>query len=392
VDKASIATMDPMRIALLSPPMLPIPPARYAGTERVVAALAEGLTRRGHQVTLFAPGDSQVSCDLVPTVPSSLWSVGYQGDLAAYVNLTLAKAWSMATAFDLIHSHLDTLGLPFARWCSTPVLSTLHGRLDGMGHPALLEEFCDVPLVAISESQRRWSPQANWVATIHHGLDMAGVPFGTVPGTYLAFVGRIAAEKGVADAIALARATGMTLRMAAKVYDRAERELFDLIVAPAIDEGVVEFLGELGPHQRDELFAGALATVMLGAWPEPFGLVAIESMATGTPVIARRAGALPEIVEHGRSGFIVDDLPEAMLAVERASSLDRRQVRHGALRRFSVDRMLDDYEQVYRDLVIAGERKLVEVVASPMKEARIESRTSVHDHALAESVGLKGAG
>jgi glycosyltransferase involved in cell wall biosynthesis len=334
--------------------MLPIPPARYAGTERIVAALADGLHRRGHRVTLFAPGDSQVDCELVPTVSESLWSSGYRGDLGAYINLTLAKAWSASADFDVIHSHVDTAGLPFARWCPTPVVSTLHGRLDGAGHPRLLDEFFDVPLVAISESQRRWSPRANWVATIPHGLDLAGAPFASSVGGYLAFVGRIAPEKGVADAVALARATGLPLRMAAKVYDQRERDLFADVVAPAIEEGIVEYLGEVGPTQRDELYAGALATLMLGAWPEPFGLVAIESMATGTPVIARRAGALPEIIEHGRSGFLVDDLQEAVLAVDRASALDRRQVRQRAVGQFSVERMLDDYERVYAALVGSG--------------------------------------
>jgi glycosyltransferase involved in cell wall biosynthesis len=331
--------------------MLPIPPARYAGTERIVAALADGLHRRGHQVTLFAPGDSQVECELVPTIPRSLWSIGYRGDLWAYLNVTMAKAWSMCNHFDVIHSHLDTLGLPFARWCPTPVVSTLHGRLDGLGHAALLDEFNDVPLVAISESQRRWSPRANWVATIHHGLDLADAPYRASAGSYLAFIGRIAPEKGVADAIALARATGLLLRVGAKVYDERERDLFAEVVAPAIDEGVVDFLGEVGPKQRDELYAGALATLMLGAWPEPFGLVAIESMATGTPVIARRAGALPEVIEHGRTGFLIDDLQEALLAVERARRLDRRLVRRVALGRFSVERMLDAYERVYREQV-----------------------------------------
>lgn len=341
---------DPLRIAIVSPPMLPIPPRRYAGTERVVAALVDKLHRRGHRVTLFGPGDSQVECELVPTVPQSLWSRDYRGDLSAYLNLSVARIWSRADEFDVIHSHLDTMGLPFARWSTTPVLSTLHGRLDGQGHPALLAEFRDVPLVAISESQRRWSPEANWVATIPHGLDLAGAPFGPSAGEYLAFVGRIAPEKGVADAISLARTTGLQLRMAAKVYDDAERGLFAEVVAPAVAEGVVEFLGELGPAQRDELLAGALATLMLGAWPEPFGLVAIESMATGTPVIARRAGALPEIVDHGRSGFLVDDLQEAELAVERAADLERRHVRQAALARFSAERMVDDYERVYEQL------------------------------------------
>ena len=350
-ESGSSRLSDRLRIGVLSPPMLPIPPARYAGTERVVAALVAGLHRRGHEVTLFAPGDSKVDCELVPTIPRSLWSTGYRGDLGAYMSITLAKAWSRANEFDIIHSNLDTSGLPFARWCPTPVVSTLHGRLDGMGHPALLDEFQDVPLVAISDSQRRWAPRANWVATIHHGLDLAGAPWSVSPGDYLAFVGRIAPEKGIGDAIALARATGLVLRVAAKVYDQREHDLFDQVVAPAIADGTVDFLGEVGPRERDELYAGALATVMLGAWPEPFGLVAIESMATGTPVVARRAGALPEIIQHGRSGFLVDDLQEATLAVDQARGLDRRLLRQTTIDRFSVERMLDDYERVYRDLV-----------------------------------------
>jgi glycosyltransferase involved in cell wall biosynthesis len=383
---------ESLRIGVLSPPMLPIPPAGYAGTERVVAALVDGLHRRGHRVTLFAPGDSQVDCDLVPTIPHSLWSTGYKGDLASYLNLTLAKAWSRSSEFDIIHSHVDTIGLPFARWCPTPVVSTLHGRLDGAGNPALLDEFCDVPLVAISASQRRWSPQANWVATIPHGLDLARAPFGAVSGRDLAFVGRIPPEKGIADAVALARTSGLPLRVAAKVYDQRERELFEQVVVPAIDEGAVEFLGEVGPGQRDELYAGALATLMLGGWPEPFGLVAIESMATGTPVIARRAGALPEIIEHGRSGFLIDDLQEAAHAVELAGGLNRRQVRQRALGRFSVDRMVDDYERVYATLVGSRTASRDEAEPIPVMADRRSSREREGAEGLVETGSHREAG
>jgi glycosyltransferase involved in cell wall biosynthesis len=342
-----------LRIALLSPPMLPVPPLKYAGTERIVATLAAGLHDRGHIVTLFAPGDSRVACELVPTVPRSLWSTGYRGDISSYMNVTLAKAWARREQFDVIHSHVETLGFLFARICSTPVISTLHGRLDGSGVPALLDEFCDIPLVAISSNQRRWSPNANWAATIHHGLALEAAPFEPAPGDYLAFVGRIAPEKGVREAIALARSCGMVLRMGAKVYDPIELELFDKVVKPAIAEGVVDFLGEVGATERDALFAGALATVMLGAWPEPFGLVAIESMATGTPVIAGRAGALPEIIEHNRTGFLVEDVGEARFAVTRARLLDRGLIRKTVLSRFSAARMVDAYERVYRNVIHA---------------------------------------
>ncbi|MEO6349051.1 MAG: glycosyltransferase family 4 protein [Candidatus Limnocylindrales bacterium] len=345
---------DRRRIALVAPPMLPVPPPTYAGTERVVAALAEELHSRGHRVTLFAPGDSEVSCELVPTLPRSLWGEDYRGDVSSFINVGLAKVWAQHERFDVIHSHVETLGFLFARHLPTPVLTTLHGRLDAWGIPELIAEFADIPLVAISESQRRWAENANWVATIHHGLPLDSMPFSDRPGDYLVFVGRITPEKGIVDCIELARRTKLPLKMAAKVYDEHEKVHFAEVVQPAIDEGVVEFLGELGHFERDPLYAGALATVMLGAWPEPFGLVAIESLATGTPVIARRAGALTETVEHGVDGFLVDDLIEATLAVERVVELDRREIRRRALERFSPRRMTDEYEIAYERVIAAG--------------------------------------
>ena len=343
--------MDRLRIALVSPPMLPVPPPTYAGTERVVAALGEELVARGHDVTLFAPGDSQFKGKLVPTPERSLWSTGYHDDISSFINVTLGKAWAAIDQFDIVHSHVETLGFLFARHCPIPVLTTLHGRLDVAGIPELLREFSDIPLVAISDSQRRWSDDSNWVATIHHGLPLHRMPFSPRAGKYLAFVGRVTPEKGVADCIAVAKSAGMKLRMAAKVYDEHEKEHFAEVVEPAIKEGTVEFLGELGPAERDALYAGAAATLMLGAWPEPFGLVAIESMATGTPVIARRAGALTETIDHGETGFLVDDEIEAELAIKFAKQLHRATVRKRAINRFSPERMTDEYEAVYAELL-----------------------------------------
>ena len=331
--------------------MLPVPPPSYAGTERVVAALLDELHRRGHRVTLFAAGDSDVPCELVPTLPESLWATGYTGDVSAFVNIALAQAWQQIDRFDIVHSHVETLGFLFARHAPKPVVTTLHGRLDTAGSPGLLGEFSDIPLVAISDSQRRWFEDANWVGTIHHGLPLADQPFSATPGEYLAFVGRITPEKGVAECIELAREVGKPLRMAAKVYDEQEKAHFAEVVQPAIDDGAVEFLGELGQPERDRLYAGAFATLMLGAWPEPFGLVAIESMACGTPVIGRRAGALTETIEHGEDGFLVDDLQEAALAVDMVPELDRTAIRQRAIERFSPARMADEYELVYRRLV-----------------------------------------
>jgi glycosyltransferase involved in cell wall biosynthesis len=266
----------------------------------------------------------------------------------------VAIAWEQAGRFDIIHSHLDTAGFALARHCGTPVLTTLHRRLDTGGAAELIDAYPDVPLVAISDSQRRWNPEANWIATIHHGLDFSQTPFSQVSGEYLLLVGRIAPEKGVAEAIEVARRSGLRLVLAAKVYDPREREMFEAVVQPAIDEGVVDWRGEVDTTQRDELMAGALATLMLGGWPEPFGLVAIESMATGTPVIARRAGANTETVQHGLSGYLVDDIDEAALAVQRVDKLDRASVSSYARESFSVERMVDQYEEAFGAVLEQG--------------------------------------
>jgi glycosyltransferase involved in cell wall biosynthesis len=341
-----------LRIALVAPPFLPIPPPGYAGTERVVAMLAQTLHVRGHRVTVFCSGDSDLPCEVVPVVPEAVWH-REQGWGLAWVEMTVARAWEQATRFDLIHSHVDSTGFLMARYGPTPVVTTLHGRLDTDGLADLIDVFPEIPLIAISESQRRWNPDANWVATIHHGLDFSNTPMNDRPGDYLLFVGRITPEKGIAEAIEVARRSQTRLVMAAKVHEQAEQALFDEVVKPAIDDGVVDWRGELGGEERDQLMAGALATLMLGAWPEPFGLVAVESMATGTPVIARRAGACTETVTHGESGFTVDDVTEAVLAVARVSGLDRAALAAQARQRFSVERMVDDYEAAY-DRVLQG--------------------------------------
>ncbi|HEY8870335.1 MAG TPA: glycosyltransferase family 4 protein [Candidatus Limnocylindrales bacterium] len=344
--------------------MVPVPPVAYGGTERIVGTLAAELSRRGHVVTLFASADSRAPCALEPIAPQSLWAAGYRGDVSAFLLSAVAQAWEQAERFDIIHSHVEAFGFLLARHCPTPVLSTLHGRLDRDGMPELLDRFSDIPLVAVSNSQRRWAPRANWVATVHHGLALAQMPFADDPGEYLLVVGRAAPEKGVAEAIELARRVGLPLKMVLKVHDPAEMELFERVVRPAVDEGVVDFLGELPPAERDPLYAGARATLMLGSWPEPFGLVAIESLASGTPVIARRAGALPEIVEHGADGYLVEDLSEAELAVPLVSALHRADIRQRALQRFSAARMADDYERIYRRLLRGSAESSVRVPAT----------------------------
>lgn len=339
-----------LRIALLAPVVTPVPPPAYAGTERVVAALAHHLHERGHEVTLYASGDSQVPCRLVPVLERSLWASGYQGDGRQYAPMVADAAWREADRFDVIHSHLEVGGFLLARHGPTPVVSTLHNRLDTEGMPDLLQHFSEIPVVAISDSQRRWSPEANWVATIHHGLARRESLSSERPGEYLVVVGRLTWEKGIEEAIEVARGTGIPLKIAGKAHEDIEREMLEKIVQPAVDEGSVEYVGELAPNERDAMLAGALATLMLGAWPEPFGLVAIESMVTGTPVIGRRAGGLTETIEHGTTGYLVDDMLEAQTAVQRVAELDRVAIRDHALDRFSPKRMVERYEAVYREL------------------------------------------
>jgi glycosyltransferase involved in cell wall biosynthesis len=345
-----------LRIALLAAPMEPVPPVGYGGTERVVAALAQELTSRGHDVTVYASGDSQVAGRLEPIAPQALWRTGYEGDISAHLTRGVARCWSHADRFDVVHSHVEAFGFLFARHASVPVVSTLHGRLDTQGLPELLDEFADVPLVAISDSQRRWAPDANWVAVVHNGLPLDEMPFVEAPDDYLLFVGRIAIEKGIEETIELAHRVKSPLKIAAKVHDATERALLERVVGPVAGRDGIEYLGELPTTARDALFARAQATLMLGAWPEPFGLVAIESLACGTPVIARRAGALPEIVRHGVDGFLIDDLDEAEFAVGRLDRLDRRLIRSRALERFSASRMAGAYESIYLRLV-DGERE-----------------------------------
>ena len=344
-----------LRIALVAPPFVRIPPSGYAGTERIVAALAIELHRRGHRVTVFASGDSELPCEVVPVVPQALWGEGLRGDITAYLEMSVAMAWEQAERFDVIHSHIEQAGFLMARHCPTPVVTTLHKRLDIGGVAELIDLMPDVPLVAISDSQRRWNPNANWVATIHHGLDFSDTPLSGVPGDELLVIGRISPDKGIVEAIEVARRTGRRLVMAAKMHERDEHEMFRAKVQPAIDDGIVDWRGEVDSAERDQLMARAFATLMLGAWPEPFGLVAIESMATGTPVIARRAGGVTETVEHGVTGYLVDDVAEAVMAVKRTEGLRRDRIAAYARGRFSAERMTSLYEQAYAKLLSPGE-------------------------------------
>lgn len=336
-----------LRIALVAPPSEAVPPAAYGGTERIVYELAVELHRRGHRVTVFGSGDSSVPCELVPTAPAALRPLGQDDDWDGWTLTTIIEVLRRAGDFDIIHSHLDWTGILLAHASPTPVVSTFHGRLDRPFAAALLEN-APPGLVAISRNQASVHPRVPWTGIVHHGLTFDESAFTEERNDDLVFVGRIAEEKGVVDAIEVARLTGRPLRIAAKIGSTpAEQSYAEEVFKPALSQADTEFLGELTGPERDRLVAGSYATLMPGAWPEPFGLVAIESLAVGTPVIARRVGALPEIVRHGIDGFLADDPPQMAFLVDRVAELDRAAIRSRALKLFSARRMVDDYEEVY---------------------------------------------
>jgi glycosyltransferase involved in cell wall biosynthesis len=330
--------------------------------------LADGLHARGHDVTLYASGDSHVASRLVPVVPRALWRTGYESNPEPIIERVVDMVLNDAASYDVVHSHLEWRGFDLARQSVAPVVTTLHGRIDVGPTAAVLDGYSDVGLVAISANQRSHAPDANWLATIHNGLPLADMPLGRGDGGYLLMIGRLAPEKGVPDAIEVARRSGRPLVIAAKAIEPRETVVYDEVVAPATERGDARFVGEVGGAARDQLFGNATATLMLGEWPEPFGLVAIESLAAGTPVIARRAGALPEILEHGVDGFLVDDLDSAVDLVGRVGELDRRTIRDRALDRFNADRMVDRYAQLFDRVARASK---VPVAASAVGSAQM---------------------
>ena len=341
-----------MRIAQIAPLFESVPPQRYGGTERVVSYLTEELVRRGHDVTLFASGDSCTSATLVPVTEravrfdTSSWDLS-STDAVRQLGMLVARAGE----FDVIHCHVDYLAFPVTRALRTPAVHTLHGRLDLPHLQPLYRHFADVPLVSISDAQRAPLDACGvrWAGTVYHGQPLGRYSFGDGSGDYLAFLGRCSPEKQLDVAIEVARRAGMTLKIAVKV-DVKDRAYFDQVIAPQLDDPLIEFIGEIGEDGKAEFLGRARALLFPIDWPEPFGLVMVEAMACGTPVVTRPCGAAPEVVAHGRTGFVVDSLVELVEAVKRIDEIDRAECRRHVEQHFSVARMADGYEAAYRRL------------------------------------------
>jgi glycosyltransferase involved in cell wall biosynthesis len=351
--RALLPLGTPMRIAQIAPLAESVPPKLYGGTERVVAWLIEELVELGHEVTLFASGDSVTRANLNAVWPRALRLGRPRSDPMAAQTALLEAVALRATDFDVIHAHIDWLHLPLLTRLGAPFVTTTHGRLDLPGFPDVVRRFPDAPFVSISDNQRGPLGAANWCGTVYHGLPANMFHPNFKPGSYLAFLGRLTAEKGPEVAIRIAHAAGMPLHIAAKV-PRGERGYFKERLEPQIDGDRVRLTGEVNDRTKEKFLAGAAALLFPIGWPEPFGLVMIEAMACGTPVIAFRSGSVPEVVDDGVTGFVVDSEDQAVQAIGRLGELDRRRVRARFERRFTAKRMAKEYIRHYEMLAAAN--------------------------------------
>jgi glycosyltransferase involved in cell wall biosynthesis len=341
-----------MKIAQVSPLFEAVPPAAYGGTERVVSYLTEELVRQGHEVSLFATADSVTTACLIPVVERSLRTAVAGPGVSSWLTchmIELGMVADLADAFDVIHFHTDYLHFSMARQMATPHVTTLHGRLDLPELAPLYRYFHQIPLVSISDSQRLPVPWANWWATVYHGLPTDLYAFEAEADDYLLFVGRISPEKRADRAIDIAIRIGMPLYIAAKV-DPADETYFTTHIESLLDHPLVNFIGEIGEGEKHQLLSRAKALLFPIDWPEPFGLVMIEAMACGTPVIAYGHGSVPEVVQHGVSGYIVSNQAEAVEAARHVGRLDRRKCRAAYEERFTSSRMAEAYLRIYEQL------------------------------------------
>ncbi len=344
-----------MRIAQVAPLFESVPPKAYGGTERVVSWLTEELVRLGHDVTLFASGDSNTSATLVSTCEKALWQDPRSNESLPLHVLQMEQVLSRSAEFDVVHFHGDFIHFPLLRRVRVPSLTTLHGSLNLVDHAPLFAEFPDVPLISISDAQRRLVPNGAFYATVHHGMPLDLHRFDARGGDYLAFLGRVSPQKGIDTAIRIALESGLHLKIAARIYPE-ERAYFAEVIAPMLAGAGprVEFVGEVAGAEKDAFLGGARALLFPIVWPEPFGLVMIEALASGTPVIAFNRGSVPEVIDHGETGFIVDSAEQAVAAVKSIDRIDRAACRSAFERRFDVTRMARDYVDVYQAL---GERR-----------------------------------
>ncbi len=344
-----------MRIAQVAPLIESVPPRLYGGTERVVSFLTDELVALGHDVTLFASGDSETSGRLVAVWPRALRLDGPCLDPLAPHLFMLEQVVKRSHEFDIVHFHTSEFHFPVARRLPTAHVTTVHGRLDMPELRPLYREFDDVPVVSISYAQRRPLLEASWIGTVYHGLPVDRLPYRAGPGRYLAFLGRVSPEKRVDRAIEIAIACEQPLKIAAKV-DPADREYFDREIDRLLQHPLIEYVGEISETEKAEFLCGATALLFPIDWPEPFGLVMIEALACGVPVVAFRGGSVPEIVQDGVTGFIVDSVTEAIAATKRVASLDRQRCRDLFEERFSAGRMASDYVALYERLISARAR------------------------------------
>jgi glycosyltransferase involved in cell wall biosynthesis len=339
-----------MRIAQIAPLTEAVPPTLYGGTERVISWLTEELVALGHDVTLFASGDSMTTAKLEPIWPRALRLDGTVRDPNALHMMMIEHVYRRSDEFDLMHFHLDYYPFSLMAGQSTPFITTLHGRLDLPEHQPVFETFADVPVVSISDAQRRPVMDANWSATVYHGLPADLLTPQPVTPSYLAFLGRISPEKRLDRAIDIAQRCGLPLKIAAKV-DRADQDYFDETIRPYLGADGIEYIGEISDGQKAEFLSGAIALLVPVDWPEPFGLVMIEAMACGTPVIAFNRGSVPEVVENGVTGFVVEDQTSAVGAVRNLGSLSRPMIRRRFEERFTARQMTEQYLNVYRGMI-----------------------------------------
>lgn len=341
----------PLRIAQIAPLYERVPPKLYGGTERVVSYITEELVRRGHEVTLFASGDSITKAKLSPGYPTALRLAG-KPELGTFIQLPMiSDAYDdVENRFDIIHSHIDYWSFPFARLVKVPTVATMHGRLDIDDLRPIYHRYRDTPVVSISDAQRVPLQFMNWVETIYHGLPRDLLRFSPGPGKYLAFLGRISPEKRPDLAIDVARKVGIPLKLAAKV-DVVDKAYFEAVIEPRLSPPDIEYIGEINEVEKNEFLGNALALMFPIDWPEPFGLTMIESMACGTPIVARPCGSVPEILKQGVTGMIASSTEEMTAAVKKIAGVSRQGCRAEFEARFSVDVQVDNYERLFRRLI-----------------------------------------